>query len=68
MENHAKYGDSIYFHGTSEGGAIIVCQFVYPIQIELEGKRIHADANDAISGGRKNQAGNGGGEPGGTRA
>ena len=44
MENHAKYGDSIYFRG----GRRAVDQSVHPVHRDVEGQGAHAAAVDDV--------------------
>lgn len=50
MENHVKYGESIYFRGEGWG---IVCQSFYSVPSELEGERGYYRAADPASCGRQ---------------
>ena len=49
VENHAKYGDSIYFH---DGGQVALREPLHRVGAELEGQGAQAPPGDAVPGGR----------------
>ena len=45
MENHAKYGDTIYFHGDNS----LFVNLVHPVRIVVAGKKSRRAAGNEIS-------------------